>query len=153
MVILTAKLSKSKIAAIALIAIAAIAVLVVSVTGCTKKNSAQLTSNAERIAYLQSLGWEVSTEPVESQDVVIPSEMNGVLEKYNALQQNQGLDLTRYQGKTAKRFVYLVSNYAGAPSDVYATLITYKGRLIAADLSCTGDGGFVRGIGLQASGS
>ena len=141
MVILTAKLSKSKIAAIALIVLAVIAVLVVSVTGCTKKNSAQLTSNAERIAYLQS------------QDVVIPSEMNGVLEKYNALQQNQGLDLTKYQGKTAKRFVYLVSNYAGAPSDVYATLITYKGRLIAADLSCTGDGGFVRGIGLQASGN
>ncbi len=144
MVIFTAKLSKSKLAAIGLILLAAISVLIITISGCTKQETPNLSSNAERVAYLQQLGWEVSTEPVESQEVLIPAEMNEVLEKYNELQRSQGMDLTKYQGKTAKRFVYLISNYPNAEGDVYATLITYKGRLIAADVSSTENGGFVR---------
>ena len=137
-------LSKQKLL-IAILALAVLAVvLIVSVTGCRGGRAQTLADNAERVAYLQGLGWVVGSEPVKSHRVKIPAEMNEVLARYNQVQLQQGFDLSDDLGRSAERYVYELKNYPDAPGPVYATLIVADGTLIAADLSCSEEGGFVR---------
>ena len=95
--------------------------------------------------FLTSAGYTVAQEPVRTQEVRIPEEFNEVYTQYNAIQQSQGFDLTKYQGKTIMQYVYQVENYPGENSEpVYATLLLYKNKLIGADLSRGGTEGFLR---------
>ena len=146
MVIYTAKLSKSKLAALGLVLLAVLVVLIVTISGCTKDAGTKLPDNEARVAYLQSLGWQVSAEPTETQQVLIPEEMNEVLEQYNAIQLQQGFDLNQYLGKTAMRYVYQITIYEDADGEVYVTLLLSNDRLIAADITGTANGGFVRAL-------
>ena len=137
-------LSKQKLL-IAILALAVLAVvLIVSVTGCRGGKAQTLSSNSERVAYLQSLGWSVEPDPVKFHPVKIPAQMNETLSRYNQVQLKQGLDLSDDLGRSAERYVYELKNYPDAPGTVYATLIVADGTLIAADLSCSEEGGFVR---------
>ena len=146
MVIYTAKLTKTKLLALALGLLALLAILIVAISGCSQDDSVRLKDNAARVAYLQSLGWEVSAEPAQTQQVRIPEQMDEVLERYNELQLAQGLDLSGHLGKHAMRYVYTVANYPDAEGEVYATLLVRSGKLIAADLSGTAGGGFLRAL-------
>ena len=133
---------KQLILLIAVLAVIA-AVLVIGISGCTKKQSQGLSTNEERLAYLQSQGLSVEPEPVKQMQIRVPEQMNEVLERYNSVQKRQGLDLTGYLGQTADRYVYELTDYPDAEGKVYATLIVSDGTLIAADISSREDG-FVR---------
>lgn len=65
----------------------------------------------------------------------IPAEFNDVYEKYNQLQNNQGLDLSQYKGEKAERYTYNVTDYPNNV-DVKANVIILNNRVIAGDL-CT----------------
>lgn len=150
MVVMTAKLSKGKMITTLLIA-AVIVVLLVALCSAAKKDSAEnpsaaVQSNDDRVAYLESLGWEVDPDPVETQEVRVPEELPEVLARYNELQKSQGYDLCRYSGKTLKRYVYKVKNYPDTTDSYYATLLIYQNQVVGGDVSSAAQGGVMQGL-------
>ena len=51
--------------------------------------------------------------------------------------------MTKYGGKTCKRWVYQVLNYPRKGETVYATLLIYNGKVIAGDISSAELDGFM----------
>ncbi len=145
MLVMTTKLSRGKLIAVLLAAAAAI-LLIVRLAGgspADRPQSADVTTNEGRVAYLSDLGYTVRPEPVQTQEVTIPAEFNEVFRRYNELQQSQGFDLAAYAGKRAKRYVYRVE---GEPGGLEATLIIYRDTVIAADLSSSEGEGSLRAL-------
>ena len=112
----------------------------------TAESAASAATNDERIAYLQALGWEVEANPVETQEVRIPTELPEVLQRYNELQKSQGFDLTRYGGETAKRYVYKVLNFPDTTDSYYVTLLVHKDAVIGGDVSAASQTGLMQGL-------
>lgn len=102
---------------------------------------AQGSSEEMRVEYLKSMGWEVE-EVSTVQDIIIPAEFDSVYEVYNSIQIQQGFDLSEYQGKTVKQYVYQITNYSDSDSMV-ATLLIYEGSIIGGDVSSTEKEGYM----------
>lgn len=102
--------------------------------------------NDGRIEFLRQFGWEVNSTPEEEVNVTIPSEFDTVFMGYNTLQQNQGLDLTRYKRKTVTRYTYVVTNYPDYEGTVYANLLIYRGRVVGGDICTAESDGFIHGF-------
>ena len=111
MLVMTAKVDKKKIAVILAVVLVAIAGLVLLFGGSDSQPtvSTGVSNNDERVAFLKSFGWEVTTSPVESSQVKIPEKASEVYDRYNELQKSQGYDLTQYAGKTVMRYVYQIN--------------------------------------------
>ncbi|MEA4965017.1 MAG: DUF4830 domain-containing protein [Oscillospiraceae bacterium] len=156
MVVMTAKVSKAKFVAAICILVAVVCVAVILLNGGKQEDAGDsaevgventdITTNEKRIGFLSAYGWEVDEQPVETQEVLIPEEMNEVFEKYNELQQSQGFDLTNFAGRQVKRYVYEVTNYEGATEPVYATLLIYRGTVIGGDVTSTAGAGLMHGF-------
>ena len=101
-----------------------------------------LTSNAERVAYLQELGWEVVEEPVTTLQFLLPHQLKGDYVAYNDLQKSQGFDLEACCGKQVTRYTYTVSNYPQRPDGVQLNLYVCEELPVAGDVVCTGTDGF-----------
>ena len=106
----------------------------------------KLGTNEERVAYLRSFGWEPSDTPAVEMEVQIPKEFDAAYEEYNSLQQRQGLDLTKYRGKRAQLYTYPLANYPTGQEGVTASIVLYKDRVIAADISSPEADGFIHGL-------
>lgn len=102
----------------------------------------QLTGNAERVAYLQELGWEVEAEPLTTLQFLLPPELKGDYISYNELQKRQGFDLEQCCGKQVTRYTYTVTNYPGRSSGVQLNLYVCEEAPVAGDVVCTGENGF-----------
>ncbi len=104
-------------------------------------------SNAEeRIAFFSQFGWEISTDPLEVKEVVIPTEFDETYEEYNNLQKSQGLDLEKYKGKRVKMWSYEVKNYPGYEATdgvIHGNILVYEGIVIAGDISSVELDGFM----------
>ena len=148
MLVMTAKIDKKKIAMILAAAVAVVVGLFLLFGGSndTPTSGTAVSSNDARVAFLKSFGWEVTTSPVQSSQVRIPSEKSEVFDRYNALQKSQGYDLSAYAGKTVMRFVYKINNFPNATEPVYATLLVYKNQIIGGDVTNTAAKGAVRGF-------
>ena len=75
MVIWTARFSKKAKAVLLVIALGAVAAVVILLTGGQDGEKAaeiRLATNDDRVAYLQSLGWTVEPEPVETLFYALP---------------------------------------------------------------------------------
>ena len=146
MMIVTAKFSRRKAVAALVICAAVTAGLVFLLSGCFggKKDSADVTleSNEDRIAYLNSLGWEVDEEPVESLVFAMPDTLTEPYLSYNALQIPQGFDLGAHCGEQITRYTYTVTNYPGHPAGVQANLYVSRTSPVAGDILCAGANGF-----------
>ena len=105
-----------------------------------------LATDAQRAAFLKDFGWEVTETPTESVEVTVPARFDTVYEDYNALQREQGLDLTRYRGKKVMRYTYTVNNYPDYDGTVYASLLLYKNKLIGGDICSADASGFLHGF-------
>ena len=139
MMIMTAKVDMKKTMTI-LAAIAALIIAILMLFGgdeAAATAAPAVSSNDGRVKFLSDLGWEVTTTPVESSQVKIPQDNSDIFRRYNALQQSQGYDLTKYAGKTVMRHVYQVNNYPGATEPVYATLLVHKNQVIGGDITDT----------------
>ena len=149
MMVMTAKVDIKKI----LILVGIIAALLIAVillfgggSGSTETSAPIVSNNDARVQFLKDLGWDVTTSPVETSQVKIPTQSTEVFDRYNALQKSQGYDLTQYAGKSVMRFVYKLNNYPGATEPVYATLLIYKNQIIGGDVTDTAAGGQIRGF-------
>ncbi len=156
MMIVTAKLSKSKIlTALLLIAAAAVCIFLLTRTSGAEAASAgahdtAAKTNDQRVAFLASYGYQVEPEPVQTQEVRIPKEFPDVLARYNEVQKAQGFDLSKLAGKQVKRYVYRVTNYPDADGEVLATLLVYKNKVVGGDVCSSAQNGFLHGFAMPA---
>lgn len=150
MFVLTAKVSKTKIAAAVTILIA-IVVLIVIVSAARGSSGQQSNANADtndaRVTFLAQFGWDVNADAVQAQAVTIPKTAdNEVFTRYNELQKSQGYDLTEHAGKKAMRYVYEILNYPDASAPVYATLFVIDGSVVGGDVTNTAPEGTMHGF-------
>lgn len=108
-------------------------------------------TNEQRLAYLTSLGWEVSEQPIETLTVTLGQSLGEPYASYNELQLAQGFDLTRCCGKTLSRYTYVVTNYPDALLPCQLDLYVCEGVVAAGDIVCTGENGFMAGLDFPAS--
>jgi len=107
-----------------------------------------IRTESDRRAFLSAFGYEVTADAQSTAEFTLPKALDAVLLGYNEIQKEQGLDLGKYKGKTVTRYTYEIPNYQGYDGKVYANLIVYRNRIIAADLTGVGEKGFVRALGL-----
>ncbi len=103
-------------------------------------------TNEDRVSFLSQYGWTVDPTPIAEEHVRIPTEFDRIFIRYNDLQKQQGLDLSRYCRKTVTRYTYKVTNFPDATGDVLANVIVYRGKVIGGDLCSAEQNGFVRGF-------
>lgn len=109
-------------------------------------NYSRIKSNEDRINFLKQFGWEVSPEAVESEQVTIPADFDKVFAGYNEIQKRQGLDLSKYRGKTMMRYTYDVKNYKGYEGKVQVNMLVYKGKVVGGDVCSADVNGFIHGF-------
>jgi len=110
----------------------------------TKRAAAK--TNEQRLAFIESFGWEIETEPIEVMEVIIPKEFDNVYKEYNSMQKIQGFDLEPLAGKRCKRYSYIVKNYPDQPEDVRINLIVHKNKVVGGDVSSLSIDGFIHGF-------
>ncbi|MDD6174794.1 MAG: DUF4830 domain-containing protein [Firmicutes bacterium] len=106
----------------------------------------QARDNAQRRAFLAQFGWEVSEEPTEICEVIIPDTFDSVYQQYNELQRSQEFDLMRYQGRRVKRWTYEVKNYPDYEGTVVANLLICNDTVIGGDIASNALNGFMQGF-------
>ena len=150
MFIFSTKLTKGKLLTLALICACLAVILIVSLPKGdvgTAGQSPKGKTNEQRVAYLESFGWQVEAEPTQTVSVVIPATFDETYESYNLLQKTQGFDLSAYQGKKATRYTYTVLNY---PTEQTATvsvnLLVCNNKIIGGDVSSASLGGFMHSL-------
>lgn len=107
----------------------------------------------QRQEFAAGLGWQISAEPVEVEEVVVPKEFDEVYEKYNQIQLDQGLGLQRLRGKRMKRYSYEVLNYPGQSENVRLNLLVYNGKIVGGDVCSMELDGFMHGLMMPAAGT
>lgn len=126
--------------------IAAAVILLAGVLGRRSADSAtRAGTNEERIAYLQSLGWEVEPTPILEQEITLPKEFPEVLTQYNELQRQQGFDLAEYAGKKLTLYTYRITNHPDA-EEADASLYVYRTELVGGDVHSTSFTGFMTAL-------
>ena len=105
-------------------------------------------TNEDRIAYLESYGWQVAQEPSSVEELLIPDTFDENYTQYLELQSSQGFDLTDYCGKRVKRYTYEISNYPTGESGIQAGLLIYKNTVIGGDVLSPQLGGFIHGLAM-----
>ena len=153
MFIITAKCSKRRVVKILLI-FALLLSLFLALRACRHSSPPPVIAagtNEERLAYLTSLGWEVSEQPIETLSITLGETLEEPYLSYNTLQLEQGFDLTRQCEKTLSRYTYVVTNYPGRPQSCQLDLYVCEGVVAASDIVCTGENGFMAGLDFPAS--
>lgn len=155
MFIVTARVPKKRLlagaAALCCCALAAIA-LTFTLGGKAVSASAEvkhIKSNDDRLAYLNGLGWQVSEQPIATEELLIPEEFDDSYQGYLKLQADQGFDLTQYRGKRVKRYTYQLTNYPAQTEPVQIALLIYKNRVVGGQIQSS-SGSFVHGLALPA---
>ena len=90
----------------------------------------------------REVGWQVEPEPVETLSLTLPKELEEPYQSYNVLQRAQGFDLEPCCGKTVERCTYTVKNHPSGKV-CQADLYICGGEIVAGDILCTGEGGFI----------
>ncbi len=151
---LTAKLTRSKLVGAVIaggLLLCAFIILAANPSSPPPKTASlppagRLVTNDDRLAYLTSLGWDASPDPVENKEVQIPETFDDVYADYNQLQLEQGFDLKKYSGKTVSQFSYRIRNYPTGEQNVYLSLLIYNGRVIGGDVHSAALSGFMHGL-------
>ncbi len=109
------------------------------------KSFQNIKTGEDCVRFLESYGWTVEAQPQQIAEVKIPAQFDAVYDKYNQLQKAEGLDLSKYRGKTVKRYTYVITNY-DYEGTVYANLLLYKDCVIGADVCSANAKGFLHGL-------
>lgn len=101
-----------------------------------------LTNHPQRIAYLESFGWQVDPDPLETLQFLMPEPLEEPYLSYNELQKKQGFDLSLCCGKQITRYTYAVTNYPAHPEGVQVNLYLCEDLPVAGDIFRPGTNGF-----------
>lgn len=150
MFIWTAKIHKRKLAALLAAIVVVGAGLALAVSAASRPASATAEPNPkgvksaeDRVAYLESWGWQVSPTETLVEELAMPEEFGEEYTQYLALQSGQGFDLTKCAGKRVKRYTYEVLNHPSGDS-VIAHLLICKNTVVGGELMGTD---FLCGLG------
>lgn len=106
----------------------------------------KVKTNEDRIAYLESFGWQVNPEPVSVEEMLIPQTFDDSYAEYLALQQSQGFDLNEYCGKRVKRCTYEITNYPTGETGVQVAILIYKNTVVGGEVLSPQLNGFLHGL-------
>ena len=106
----------------------------------------KVKTNEDRIAYLESYGWQVAPDPISVEELLIPETFDESYDDYLALQQAQGFDLSEYCGKRVKRCTYEILNYPTGESGVQVSILIYKTRVVGGEVLSPKLNGFLHGL-------
>lgn len=158
MLIVTAKVPRRKLAfGVALAALACCCAVALNLGGgaASRETAAaavpdpkRVKTNEDRVEYLQAYGWEVNEEPLATQEMLIPEEMDESYDEYLALQSEQGFDLSEYAGKRVKRYTYEITNYPTGEVGVQANLLIYKNTVVGGEVLSPQLDGFLHGLAM-----
>ena len=157
MLIMTAKLPKRKltlgVAAAALLCCCAIALnfgqaLTREASASAIPSPKGIKSNQDRIDYLSAYGWQVEEEPIATQELLIPEEMDESYDDYLALQSQQGFDLQKYAGKRVKRYTYEILNHPTGEAEVQVNLLIRKNTVVGGEVLSPQLDGFLHGLSM-----
>ena len=109
------------------------------------KADAVAKTEKARVAYLADCGWTVETPAMKEETVLIPRSFSSVFENYNALQKQQGFDLSRYCGQEVKLYTYRVVD-SKLGENILASLYVSDGKVIGGDVHSTALDGFMCGL-------
>ncbi len=115
-------------------------------TSLAVNNSAE---NMQQIfEFISELGWEVSPEPDEVREIVIPKEFDDVYKNYNEIQKAQGYDLQAYAGQRVKSWTFTVLNYPGFEEKEFIKLniLVCDNEIIGGDVCSVELNGFMHGF-------
>jgi hypothetical protein len=153
MFIYTARIPKRRLVAggVTLLCCCAVivTVLVLSAAGAAVSASAEVKGvrdNDDRVSYLTDLGWTVSSEPIATEELLIPDTFDESYTDYLALQTEQGFDLERYRGKRVKRYTYEITNYPTGETGVQISLLVYKNKVIGGEVLSPATGQVLHGL-------
>ena len=112
------------------------------------KANLKASDHSERMSFISQFGWEVSEEPTEVREVIIPETFDEVYTKYNEIQLAQGFDLSSYKGVRVKRWTYAVKNYAGYEDQdcIRINILICDGTVIGGDVCSVELDGFMHGF-------
>ena len=102
--------------------------------------------NADRLACLTELGWEVDPAPLKALVLQLPGELQEAFGDYLQLQEQQGFSFQDCAGKTVSRYTYAVRNYPGYDGPVQIDLWVCGGSLVGGDVTAPGQDGFVAAL-------
>lgn len=131
---------------------AVVAAAAVVLAGCfaDKDETITLVDTTAMAEYLQGLGWQVESDPIETLDLQLPQQLTESWGDYAAMQDEQGFPFTDYAGQPIRRYTFRVTNYPGVESGVQANLYLCEDVLIGGDIVATGKGGFQHGLAYPA---
>lgn len=107
------------------------------------------STHEERKAFFNKFGWEISDEPLEVKETVIPAEFDESYEKYNELQKKQNFNLEKYKNTRVKSWSYEILNYPGyenSDGKIRGNLLVCNGKIIGGDVCSIELGGFMHGF-------
>ena len=96
--------------------------------------------------FLQTLNWSCDTSQITEQITILPTEFDDTFIAYNAIQIQQGCDLTPYAGKEVTVYTLPITNYPDYSDKVLATVIVYRGKVIGGDIHAAAMDGFMHGL-------
>lgn len=155
MIIFTARVPKRRLlagASAALCCVFAVLAFALTLGGRAVAASAEVKNirdNDDRLAYLAGLGWQTSSQPIATEELLIPEEFDESYTGYLQLQSDQGFDLTQYKGKRVKRYTYQLTNYPSQNEPVQISLLIYKNRVVGGQIQSS-SGSFLHGLTLPA---
>ena len=98
-----------------------------------------------RQAYLHALGWEIDPATEDVRETSVPETFDAMMQDYNALQREQGFDLTPYRGMPVTVVTYTLADES-AEAGALVTLWICDGVVIAGDVHTTAMDGYMHGI-------
>lgn len=99
-----------------------------------------VTTNAERVSFIEKLGYTPDENYVEKKQTVIPIVFAEKFKEYNALQNKAGYDLYYYRGESVTVYKYKLKDYTDC--EAFITLIISGCEVIGGDVSLLCDNGF-----------
>ena len=153
MIIFTARIPKRRLLAgtsAALCCVFAVLAFALTLGGRAVAASAEVKNikdNDDRLAYLSGLGWQTSSQPIATEELLIPEEFDESYTGYLQLQADQGFDLTQYKGRRVKRYTYQLTNYPSQDEPVQIALLIYKNRVVGGQIQSS-SGSFLHGLSL-----
>ena len=158
MIIFTARIPKRRLlagASAALCCVFAVLAFALTLGGRAVAASAEVKNvrdNDDRLAYLNGLGWQTSSQPIATEELLIPEEFDESYTGYLQLQADQGFDLTQYKGRRVKRYTYQLTNYPSQDEPVQISLLIYKNRVVGGQIQSS-SGSFLHGLSLPGPAS
>ncbi len=130
-----------------IVLIAFIAAVITGIAVALLKGSLPTGRDISEIkAFLSDYGI-ITTGNEEVKNIVIPEVFGEVYENYNALQKEQGFDLSAYRGREAVSYTFPVVSVKGEIAEnTDAHVIVCDGYIIGGDIASRALGGEMKGI-------